>query len=377
MADLRRLGEDLESRLDPPGFDVVHARVRRIRRRRNATMTVVAAVVVLLALFGLTRGLVANRSTPPVAPAPTLDPEGAHRVLADPNAMVDTDTSRVDGTGAMLAVVHLAGATTDCTRTAMRWTGPRETTRAWLDVRRRVKALPAGFVVAASHCADSDHAAYLVDRYGLPHPITWGAGAESVCGAHPGDPRCAFDLRKRTGSLVDFTLPRGAHLILTGTGRPLWASSAEGRELWWSFDGRTWKHHGVNLVVGGLPDASAAGRYAVISAGATVEATSDAGATWHRRDLRGALSGIRTTDIDWTMLPDGNLLGETQLLNRGDVLFRSTDPSWTSFVNTPVRTAFGLVRPTVEGGVVYVVDEEQYAVSRDSGAHWRRTPPLP
>jgi hypothetical protein len=42
-----------------------------------------------------------------------------------------------------------------------------------------------------------------------------------------------------------------------------------------------------------------------------------------------------------------------------------------------VRTSFGLVRPTVEGGVVYVVDAERWAVSTDDGVTWRRTPGLP
>ena len=377
MADLRRLGADLESRLDPPGFEGVHTRVRRIRRRRNATLTGVATVVVLLALLGLTRGLTSNHSMPPVAPAPTLDPEGARRVLADPNAVLDTDTSRVDGAGAMLAVVRLAGATTPCSRTAMRWTGPRDSSRAWLDVHRRVRPLPVGFVVAASQCANSDHAAYLVDRDGLPHPITWGAGAEQVCGAHPADPRCSFDPRKHTGTLVDVRPPRGVHVILTHTGRPLWASSGAGRRLWWSVDGRHWRHHDATFPGAHFTGATAAGRHGVLSGGTTVEATADGGATWQRRDLSGALSGLHVTDIAWTVLPDGNLLGETQLLGRGDVLFRSTDPSWTRFVDTPVHTGFGLVRPTVVGHAVYVVDQERYAVSLDDGVHWRRTPPLP
>ena len=69
-------------------------------------------------------------------------------------------------------------------------------------------------------------------------------------------------------------------------------------------------------------------------------------------------------------------MGVTQLVGKGDVLFRSTDSSWAHFVPTGVHTAFGLVRPTVQGDAVYVVDEERWAVSTDDGATWTRTPPL-
>jgi hypothetical protein len=380
MADLRGLGVDLESRLDPPAFEGVHARVRRIRRRRSATMTAVAAVVVLLALVGLTRGLHTNRSAPPVTPAPTLDPEGARRVLADPDAEVDTDNSRVDGAGAMLAMVGLSGRTGDgCARdaTALRWTGPGASARSWLDVARRVEALPSGFVVAASHCPGSDHPAYLVDGEGVTHAIRWRGAAASVCAARPDDPRCSFDEQRHTGTLADVELPAGTHLLATDTRGPLWAVGRDDRRLWWSTDGHSWTHHDATFPHVAFTSASAAGRHGILVGGTTVDATDDGGATWHRRDLAGPLSGVRTGDVDWTVLADGNLLGETQLVGRGDVLFRSTDPSWTRFVDTPVRTDFGLVRPTVEGDAVYVVDQERYAVSLDGGAHWRRTPPLP
>ena len=70
------------------------------------------------------------------------------------------------------------------------------------------------------------------------------------------------------------------------------------------------------------------------------------------------------------------LLGVTQLVGRGDVLFRSTDATWSKFVETGVRTSFGLVRPTVVGDAVYVVDDERWLVSTDDGATWRRTPAL-
>jgi len=378
MADLRRLGADLESHLDPPGFQGVHARVRRIRRRRNATLSAAVAVVVLLVLVALTQGLPTSRSAPPVSPAPTLDPDGARRVLADPTAEVDTNLSRVDGIGAMLAVVRLARGTRDrCALAAMRWSGPKESARSWLDVARRIRPLPVGFVVAASRCPGSDHAAYLVDGQGIPHAIRWTGGAESVCGAQPADPSCSFDVRARTGRLAERHLPAGAHLLRTGNGGPLWATGPSERRLWWSTDGRTWAHHDAAFPHAAYTSASAAGRHGILAGGDVVETTDDGGATWHRRDLRGQLSQEQSNDADWTVLPDGNLLRDAQLVGRGDVLFRSTDPSWTQFVETPVRTAFGLVRPVVEGHVVYVVDKERYAVSDDGGAHWRRTPPLP
>ena len=77
------------------------------------------------------------------------------------------------------------------------------------------------------------------------------------------------------------------------------------------------------------------------------------------------------------MTRDGVLLGVTELAGRGDVLFRSTDESWHHFVDTRVHASFGLVRPSVEGGAVFVVDSDQLLVSTDDGATWRRTPRLP
>ncbi len=59
------------------------------------------------------------------------------------------------------------------------------------------------------------------------------------------------------------------------------------------------------------------------------------------------------------------------------MLFRSTDATWSRFVETDVHTAYGLVRPAVVGDAVYVVDDQRWAVSTDDGATWRRTPALP
>jgi hypothetical protein len=115
----------------------------------------------------------------------------------------------------------------------------------------------------------------------------------------------------------------------------------------------------------------------VLAGNTSVEYTSDSGATWHRRDLSSALSSLTIADVDWTVTRSGVLLGVTQLVGRGDVLFRSTDASWTRFVETDVHTSYGLVSPTVQGDAVAVVDDERWAVSTDDGATWRRTPPLP
>ncbi len=108
----------------------------------------------------------------------------------------------------------------------------------------------------------------------------------------------------------------------------------------------------------------------------SVESTSDGGRTWHHRDLSRALSHIRVGDVDWTVTRTGVLLGVTQLVGRGDVLFRSTDASWRRFVVTGIHTGFGLVRPAVVGGAVFVADSERLLVSTDDGATWRRTPLL-
>ena len=81
--------------------------------------------------------------------------------------------------------------------------------------------------------------------------------------------------------------------------------------------------------------------------------------------------------MDWTVTRTGVLLGVTELVGRGDVMFRSTDSSWSRFVQTHVHTGFGLVRPSVEGGAVFVVDSDGLLVSTDDGATWRRTPSLP
>jgi hypothetical protein len=158
---------------------------------------------------------------------------------------------------------------------------------------------------------------------------------------------------------------------------PWWASAAGSRRISWSVDGRRWQHRSSTAPPGAIVSVAAAGRWAVLAGNTSVDYTSDGGTTWRHRDLSSALASLRIGDVDWTVTSTGRLLGVTQLVGRGDVLFRSTDASWTRFVAAPVHTGFGLVRPSVEGRAVYVVDQERWAISLDDGASWRRTPPLP
>jgi len=390
---LRSLGADVESKVDLPDFGAVAERGARIRRRRTAATGAVAALAVAVTAFTLTRTFDTNRSQQPIhQPAPTIDPEAARRVLSDPDAQVDTDASRVDGSGAMLAVVVVRDRTFGQTagscppasqRSALRWTGRGGGTRAWVERVRRVEPVPGGFVVAAvpRPCRSDDPAdarAYLVDGSGVPRGIVWGRGAERVCATRPADVRCHFDVRSRHASFnAAARLPLGAVPLRTKAAGLRWARSSDSRRLYWSADGRTWRHRDTTLPAGAIVSASAAGRWAVLAGDTSVEFTSDGGATWRRRDLTSALRTVRIGDVDWTVTPSGLLLGVTQLVGRGDVLFRSTDATWSRFVETGVHTAFGLVRPVAVGGAVYVVDDQQWAVSTDGGATWRRTPPLP
>ena len=339
---LRSLGADVESRVDLPDFAAVAERGARIRRRRTAVTGAVAALAVAVTAFTLTHAFDSNRSQQPIhQPAPAIDPEAARRVLSDPDAQVDTDASRVDGAGAMLAVVVV-----------------------------RDRAFGGG---------SADARAYLVDATGIPRGITWGPGAERMCATRPADVRCHFDVRSRAAASFNpaVRLPRGAVPLRTKAAGLRWARSSDSRRLYWSADGRTWRHRDITLPAGAIVTASAAGRWGVLAGDTSVELTSDGGATWQRRDLTAALRPARIGDVDWTVTPSGVLLGVTQLVGRGDVLFRSTDATWSRFVEADVHTAFGLVRPVAVGGAVYVVDDQQWAVSTDGGATWRRTPPLP
>ncbi len=391
---LRSLRADVESNVELPDFAGVAERGARIRRRRTAATGAVAALAVAVTAFTVTRTFDSDRSQQPIhQPAPTIDPEAARRVLADPDAVVDPDTSRIGLAGAMLAVVVVrertlgGGPGGPCPpadqRSALRWTGPRGSTRAWVERVRKVEPVPGGFVVAAVRrpCRTDDPAdarAYLVDGTGTPRDITWGAGAERVCATRPADVRCHFDVRSRRASFdAAVRLPQGAVPLRTRAGGPRWARSSDARRLYWSVDGRTWRHRDTTLPAGAIVSAAAAGRWGVLAGDTSVDFTSDGGTTWQHRDLSSALRPIRIGDVDWTVTPSGVLLGVTQLVGRGDVLFRSTDATWSRFVETDVHTAFGLVRPVVVGDAVYVVDDERWAVSTDGGATWRRTPRLP
>ena len=158
----------------------------------------------------------------------------------------------------------------------------------------------------------------------------------------------------------------------------MWAASADSRRIYWSRDGRSWRNRETSLARGDIVNASAAGRRATLAGKTTLDYTSDGGVSWHTRDVSVGLRSILVSDVAWTLTRDGNLLGVTELVGRGDVLFRSTDPSWRHFVVVPhVHTAFGLVRPSVEGHAVVVTDSNGLLISTDDGATWHRTTRLP
>jgi hypothetical protein len=388
---LQGLRADVEANVDVPDFDHVAARADRVRRRRTMVASAATALLVAIVAVGVTRSFDSARTIQPVhQPVPHVDRKAARVVLAHPGAYVDTDASRVDGHGDVLSevrfgtVVGAHGACSGTTRsTALRWLGANGRTTAWLERPRPLLALPNGFVVGAlpAGCrtgAASDGRAYLVDSSGVPRGITWAAGAERICGPQPRDPRCRYDVATRRGSLVTEThLPAGAVLLQSAAEGMMWARSGDARRIYWSRDGRSWRSRATSLPAEAMEDASAAGRCAALAGQTTLEYTSDAGHTWHSRDVSEALRSVRHSDIDWTVTRSGDLLGVTEVVGRGDVLFRSTDASWSHFVETHVHTGFGLARPAVEGGTVYVPDTNGFLISNDNGVSWQRTPPLP
>lgn len=384
---LRSVRSDVEAHVELPAFAVVTERGRRIRRRRAVITSAAAAVAVAVVTLGATRAFDRDRTQGPVQqPAPTIDRKGAMAVLSDPDALVDPDASKVDGAGDLLAAVTVPGGSDACgapDSTAMRWSGVDGHSRSWLEQRRPVVPLVDGFVLGSvpTACrvgAAAETRAYLVDGSGRAHGIAWEDGAEAVCADQPADPRCRFDVALARGSLDEgVRLPRGTEPVATGPAEVRWARSTDGRRLSWSTDGKSWRSRTTSLPGGSIVSATAAGSWGVIAGNTLVEYTSDAGVTWHSRDLSVALRSVRIADVDWTVTGSGVLLGVTQLVGRGDVLFRSTDSSWTRFVEIDLHTSFGLVRPLVQGDAVYVVDEERWAVSLDDGATWRRTPALP
>jgi hypothetical protein len=392
---LRYLRADVEANLDVPDFADVAARGHRIHRRRTIAVSAGIAVVVAIIAVGLTRPFDSQRTMQPVerpAPAPTLDHKAAWAVLRNPDAQVDPDHSKVDGLGDTLSRVqvynpsfsgNIGPCPTSGHSTALWWTGANGRTSAWLDAPRPLVPLADGFVVGAvrAECrtAASDNDAYFVDSSGTPHGITWSGRAEHVCAARPTYLGCRYDFADRRVSLVPpVNLPVGAVLMQSGrSSGMLWARSAHSRRIYWSTDGRTWRSRSTSLPAGAIVSASASGDRAVLAGNTFVEYTDDGGATWHSRDLSTALRPIVIGDVDWTVTRAGNLLGVTELVGRGDVLFRSTDPSWRRFVVTKVHTDEGLVRPWVEGGVVVVPDGNRFAVSGDEGATWRLTRPPP
>lgn len=389
---LRSLVADVESHLAVPDFDLVAARGARVRRRRAAAVAAGTAAVVLVVLVAVAWPLTDDRSSEPVhRPHPGVDHDGARTVLADPDAQVDPDVSGVDGHGNQLTLVRVshpgfAGATgassEACDATALRWLGTGGRTRAWLAHPRVVQPLADGFVVTGNdpscRTARGAGTAYLVGHDGRLRTIDWGPGARRVCGRDTGDLRCRWDPARGRVSLVPAAgLPAHAVLLQGADGGPWWARSPDSRRIFWSRDAVHWREHRTSLPVGAITTASAAGRWAVLAGTTTVDVTADGGRTWRRQDLTAALRPIRIGDVDWTITRSGVLLGVTQLVGRGDILFRSTDASWRRFVPTGVHTVSGLVRPVVRHDAVAVPDEAGWVVSTDDGASWRRASTLP
>ena len=384
---LRSVRGDVEAHVELPDFAVVAERGRQVRRRRAVVASAAVAVAVAVVTVGAAHTFDRDQTQGPVQqPAPTIDRTAAARVLSDQDAQVDPDASKVDGAGDLLAVVTVPGGSDACGApdgSALRWSGADGGSRSWLEMRRPVVPLVDGFVLgsvppACRSGAPAETRAYLVDGSGEAHGIAWGHGAEGVCAAEPADPRCRFDVERARGSLdPGVRLPRGTEPVATGPAEVRWARSSDGRRLSWSADGKSWRSRTTSLPGGSIVSATAAGSWGVLAGNTSVEYTSDAGASWRSRDLSAALRSVRIADVDWTVTRSGVLLGVTQLVGRGDVLFRSTDASWTRFVETDVHTSFGLVSPRVQGDAVYVVDDERWAVSTDDGATWRRTPALP
>ena len=175
----------------------------------------------------------------------------------------------------------------------------------------------------------------------------------------------------------DAHLPDGAVALGTGSAGTRWARSTDSRRIFWSRDGVSWSSRSTRLPRGEIVSASAAGRWAVLAGSSSVEYTSDGGRSWRTRDLTAALRPIPRGDVDWTVTRSGVLLGVTQLVGRGRRALPQHRQRLEPVRRDDLHTDFGLIRPTVVGGTVYVVDGERWAVSADDGATWRRTPALP
>jgi hypothetical protein len=364
--DLRELRAELEQNIDLPDFAVVRARGRQIRRRRRALVGAGAALVIAVLAGGVTQQLSTDRSLGPVERPHRPAPHGAELVLSDPAAQVDVDRSAVNDRGDVLSVVVVPTRTfgsggdpchTDL-RSAFRWVGSTGATVDWSDasILRPVRAARGGFVVGPvpRRCrtgAQGEADAYLVDRNG--------------------EQRTVRDDRPPTPDP-----PAGATAIPVPAGDLHWAHSDDGRRLYWSEDGTVWEHRDTSLPPTANVMVTVVGDRAAFTSGTEVESTDDGGRTWQTRDLTAALRSIRIADVSWTLTRSGNLIGVTTLVGQGDLVFRSTDASWSSFRPTRVRTDFGGVAPRVVAGIVYVEDVDGWLVSDDDGATWRRVSPL-
>jgi hypothetical protein len=362
--DLQELRTDLEQHIDVPDFGLVAARGRRIRRRRRASLVAGAALALGLLGAGVAQQLPSRQSLGPVERPHRPAPNGAQRVLTDPDAQVDLDRSAVNGRGDVLSVVVVPartfGGDGPCATeapSAFRWLGSDGATVDWSDAStaRPVHALGGRFVVGPvrPRCrtgADGEETAYVVDHHGNQRPL-------------PSHHRPAP------------VPPAGATAIPVPGGDLQWAQSAKGRRLYW-LGARGWRHHDTTLPRSENVTVTVAGDRAAFTTSTAVEATDDGGRTWRVHDLSSALRPVRIADVAWTLTRSGNLIGVTTLVGTGDVVFRSTDASWSRFRRADVATGFGRVSPQVVGGIVYVADVDSWLLSDDDGATWRRVSPL-
>jgi hypothetical protein len=394
----RDLRAEVESRVEPPDFAVVAARARRIRRRRTAAVAGTAALGVIVTVLAVRLPFGAGPAPEPVETPRPPDETGARRILGDPDAQVDPDRWALNAAGDLLSVVVLPDRTfsgsgscgTD--RSAFSWVGANGRRWAWVDAAgsRDFAAVPGGFVVGAvpPECRDGDQdgqdRAYLVDDRGLQRTVTWApdvpAEVEELCTLAPDDGRCAFSAESGQGWVrraEPVRYPAGSTPLPYVPERGYAAHSTDSRRLFWSADGETWRQRDTGLPTADNVTVTAAGDWFAFTTDTRVEFSSDGGRSWQVRDLATALRPIRIADVLWTVTSRGFLIGVTTLVATGDVVFRSTDPSWRTFERVDLRTDFGVVTPHAVGPTVYVVDADRWWISHDDGATFEQVSPLP
>lgn len=397
----RQAREEIESRTEIPDFDLIAARGHRLRRRRRAAGAA-ASMLAVAAVLGIGVALQPSdrdRGADPVEdPTPFVEQDAA-AIIAHPDAVLDVDNLAVGPTGDFVVVVTAPGAPArpSCpgpAAGAFVWIGADGGFRAWSDYAtgRGVEAVPGGFVVAAapegcrSETRPEDALPYFIDAEGNRRDISWetGPGGESMvdrCKEAPHDDRCRFSVTEGRAwvAFADEVAypPRAVPIDVPSGSERYWARSIRSDRVYWSDDfGQSWTEHGTTLPRDENVSVVLAGDRVAFVTDTEVEYSTDAGWTWAVRDLSQALSSITIGDVRWHLTESGNLLGVTALVGKGEQLFRSTDPSWTRFESTEVRTGLGLIYPFLAGRHVYVPDNQEWRVSADDGRTWRTVDPF-